>query len=321
MTIKSDIEIAQENRPLPIAEVAEKAAIDAAYLEFYGGLSFMKGGLVFADRISTVSAAYAEEIQMPYYGENMDGLLRARSNELSGIVNGIDSALWNPKTDPLIAENFTAEDIKGKQACKKALQNALSLPEDPRTAVVAMVTRLSEQKGFDLIEHVMNDMMQLPIQLVVIGVGEGRYQEMLTWAQWSYQGKVAVRFEHNEELAHRVYAGADMYLMPSRFEPCGLSQMIALRYGAVPIVRETGGLRDTVVPYNKYTDEGTGFSFANYNANEMLTTLESAVTYYHDQPLWARLMQRGMAMDFSWKASAKKYLALYKEMSKRPRQK
>jgi len=284
------------------------------YLEFYGGISFMKGGLVFADRISTVSPTYALEIQSPYYGERLDGLLRMRADALTGILNGIDYTLWNPAADKSIAARYDAQELSGKAACKAALQKELGLPQED-VAVVAIVSRLTEQKGLDLIERVLDEIMSLPIQLVVIGQGETHYHELFLWAQWRYQSKVAVRFEYNEELAHRVYAGADLFLMPSRFEPCGLSQLIALRYGTVPLVRETGGLRDTVEPYNKYTDEGTGFSFANYNAHEMLFTLQRAMEYYLDHKLWTRLILRGMAADFGWDRSAARYLALYNGMA------
>ncbi len=285
------------------------------YLEFYGGISFMKGGLVFADRISTVSPTYANEIQSPYYGERLDGLLLMRADTLAGILNGIDNTQWNPSIDPLIPAPYSHENLGNKALCKAALQHECGLPEQEDTAVVALVSRLTEQKGFDLIERVLDELLHLPLQLIVVGQGETHYQEMLTWAQWRYQGRVAARLEYNEALAHRAYAGADLFLMPSRFEPCGLSQLIALRYGTVPVVRETGGLRDTVQPYNKYTDEGTGFSFSNYNAHEMLFTMERALKCFADKKLWTRMMQRGMSMDFGWEISARRYLALYNEMT------
>lgn len=284
------------------------------YLEFFGGISFMKGGLVFADRISTVSPSYASEIQSPYYGERLDGLLRLRAPQLTGILNGIDNDQWNPAADSCIAAPYSAQEPANKALCKAALQHECGLPEQEDVALVAIVSRLTEQKGLDLMERVLDDMLRLPIQLVVVGQGETHYQEMFTWAQWRYQGKVAARLEYSEALAHRAYAGADIFLMPSRFEPCGLSQLIALRYGAVPLVRETGGLRDTVQPYNKYTDEGTGFSFSNYNAHEMLFTLERTVKCFADRKLWARMMRRGMLEDFGWELSARRYLTLYDEM-------
>lgn len=283
-------------------------------LEFFGDISFLKAGLVFSDHISTVSPTYAQEIQSPYYGERLDGLLRARSAALTGILNGIDYVVWDPATDYLLENHYDVEHMEGKAACKRKLQQELWLPEDEDAMVVSMVTRLTEQKGLSLIEHVLNEMMQMNIQFVVVGQGERHFCEMLTWAQWRYQGKVAVRFEQNEWLAHTVYAGTDLFLMPSRFEPCGISQMISMRYGAVPLVRETGGLFDTVQPYNKYTDEGTGFSFANYNAHEMLYTLEQAVKYFQDRKLWSGLRQRGMRMKFDWARSAERYRELYERM-------
>jgi starch synthase len=286
----------------------------AEYLEYYGGVCFMKGGLVFADHISTVSPAYANEIQTPYYGERMDGLLRARSAAVSGILNGIDRREWNPWTDPHIEARYSRNAPAGKALCKVALQREFSLPEDPSAMLVAVVSRLTEQKGFDLIERVLDELLQCPIQLVIMGQGDRHYQEMFTWAQWRYPGQVSARFEYNEPLSHRIYAGADVFLMPSRFEPCGISQLLSLRYGAVPLVRETGGLRDTVQPYNKYADAGTGFSFANYNAHEMLHVLQQAIQYFAEKPLWARLVNRGMGKDFGWGVSAKKYLALYEQI-------
>ncbi|MDL2234964.1 glycogen synthase GlgA [Christensenellaceae bacterium OttesenSCG-928-L17] len=284
------------------------------FLEFYGDISFMKGGLVFADHISTVSPTYAHEIQTPYYGERMDGLLKKRADTFSGILNGIDYDIWNPETDTQIEANYTPDNLAGKAACKARLQRELGLVEDESAMVIAMVSRLTEQKGLSLIEHVLHEIMQLPVQLVVVGQGDAHYGEMLTWAQWRYQGQVAARFEHNAWLARTAYAGADIFLMPSRFEPCGLSQLIALRYGTVPLVRETGGLVDTVIPYNKYTDEGTGFSFANYNAHEMLYTIERAQKYFLDKKLWARLVKRGMREQFDWGISARQYLQLYNSL-------
>ncbi|MDL2258086.1 glycogen synthase GlgA [Eubacteriales bacterium OttesenSCG-928-K08] len=287
------------------------------FLEFFGDISFLKGGIVFSDRVSTVSPTYAREIQSPYYGERMDGLLRQRSDTLSGILNGIDYDIWNPASDPHIAAAYDPQNIEGKAECKRRLQRELWLPEQDDVMVVALVSRLTEQKGLSLIERVLNEMMQMPIQLVVVGQGDSHFCEMFTWAQWRYQGKVAVRFEQNEWLAHNVYAGADVYLMPSRFEPCGISQLIALRYGAVPLVRETGGLMDTVESYNKYTDEGTGFSFSNYNAHEMLYTLERAYKYFLDKKLWQRLRARGMNAQFGWSQSALEYKQLYETMAGR----
>lgn len=282
------------------------------HLEFYGCLSCMKAGLVFADRICTVSPTYACEIRTAYYGERLDGLLRARGNAVSGILNGIDRTLYDPAADAHLPVPYSASDMAGKAAAKQQLQRRMDLPERPEVPVIAMISRLTPQKGLDLVERVLGDILRMDVQLVLLGGGDKRYEELLQWAAWRYSGQVGTFIGMNEPLAHLVYGGSDLFLMPSQFEPCGLSQMIALRYGTVPVVRETGGLRDSVIPYNQYTDEGTGFSFANYNAHEMLFTLERAVKYYYeDKPMWARMVWRGMQADFGWAASAQKYLALY----------
>jgi len=280
-------------------------------LEYYGCANFLKAGIVFSDVVTTVSPSYAQEIQTPYFGERLDGLLRARSNVLVGILNGIDTEEYDPETDPMIPAHYSAKDLSGKAECKAALQRDLGLEIALDVPMVAMVSRLTEQKGIDLIDRVIDDIMRTDLQFVVLGTGEQRYHDLFGWASWRYPGRFATRIEHSNALSHRIFAGADMLLMPSQFEPCGLTQMIAMRYGTIPIVREVGGLRDTVQPYNRYTDEGTGFSFANYNAHEMLFTIEAAANYYHDKELWTRMMRRAMAKDFSWKASAQKYLSLY----------
>lgn len=283
-------------------------------LEYYGCANYLKGGLVYADRITTVSPSYSEEIRTAYYGEQLDGLLRARSNALTGIVNGIDAALWNPAQDGHIAAPYSLEDMGGKAACKAALQKEFNLDEEADSPVVGMVTRLSDQKGFDLVERVISEIVESGVQLAVLGRGESRYEGLFSWAAWRYPGRVGVRYEQSEPMAHRVYAGADIYLMPSKFEPCGLSQLIAMRYGAIPVVRETGGLKDTVKPYNVYEDSGSGFSFANYNAHEMLDAIRRAAELYRDKAAWERMMRRAMAEDFGWKRSARAYMELYESL-------
>lgn len=289
------------------------------YLEFYGNMSCMKAGLVFADKLLTVSPSYAEEIKMPYYGEQLDGLLRHRAAALSGILNGIDTVVYDPGTDRFLSHHYTMDGLAGKAQSKAALQAECGLAKSPTVPLIGFVARLSSQKGLDLIERVLDDIMRLNVQLVFLGKGEKRFEDMLHWASWRYGGRVHARAEQDEGLAHRIYAGADMFLMPSQYEPCGLSQMIALRYGTVPIVRETGGLKDSVVPYNRYTDDGTGFSFANYNAHEMLDTIERAVAFYEgDKALWQRLQRRGMALDFSWTQAAGEYRRLYDSLFERP---
>lgn len=282
-------------------------------MEYKRDANMLKGGLVYADRITTVSGSYADEIKMPYYGEGLDGLLRAKSNTLSGIVNGIDYDIYNPQTDKHLYANYNTKNfLKGKAENKAKLQEELGLPVDPEVMMLAMITRLTDQKGFDLVDWVLNRMLDSRIQFVVIGTGEPRYENLLRHYEWSRKSQVSANIYFNEERAHRLYAAADAMLMPSMFEPCGLTQLISLRYGTVPIVRETGGLRDTVQPYNEYAGTGTGFSFANYNADEMLGTIFYAEQIFYDhRDAWNDMVKRGMNMDFSWNESAKKYEALY----------
>ncbi len=281
-------------------------------LEFYGQASFIKGGLVHSDRITTVSPTYAQEILSPYYGERMDGLLRARQDALSGILNGIDTIEYDPRIDPLIESNYDADSFENKKANKAALQSELGLEVDDSVPLIAMVTRLSGQKGLDLVERVLDGIMNTGAQFVVLGMGESKYMDLFGWAQWKYSGKLAACFQMNHRLAHRIYAAADLFLMPSMFEPCGLSQLISLRYGTLPIVRETGGLRDTVLAYNEFTGDGNGFSFFNYNAHDMLYVIEQAVKMYKEnRPLFEKLAKRAMSGEYGWDKSADKYIALY----------
>ena len=282
-------------------------------LEAYKDANFLKGGMVFADAITTVSNTYAEEIKTPFYGEHLDGLLNARAHDLRGIVNGIDYDLYNPATDKMIAENYDETTFEeGKKACKLAIQRELGMPEDPDVMMIAMITRLTDQKGLDLVEWVMERLLTSRVQLVIIGTGDPRYENLFRYYEWTRKGQVSANILFNETRAHRVYAAADAMLMPSRFEPCGLTQLISLRYGTVPIVRETGGLRDTVQPYNRFEQTGTGFSFANYNADEMLNTIFYAEQVFYDEPdAWKAMVERGMTKDYSWTASAKIYEELY----------
>ena len=309
----------------PIDEIEALVALgDLAYtpdrLEFYGQCSFMKGGITFSDKITTVSETYAQEIQTPYYGERLDGLLRSRSHDLSGIVNGIDVTEYDPETDELIDENYTLTTFEKKALNKRALQEELSLTISDEIPMIAMVGRLSGQKGLDLVERVLDQIMALNVQLVVLGMGEERYADLLSWAQWKYPGSLAARIEMNHRLAHRIYAASDIFLMPSQFEPCGLSQMIAMRYGSLPVVRETGGLRDTVLSYNEFTGEGNGFSFLNYNAHDMLAVIERGVQYYRERrDIWVSLAGRAMGGQYGWDQSARKYVGLYESlMVKKP---
>ena len=303
-----------------IPEVKEILGLGYEYftddkLECYGCANFMKAGLVYADEITTVSPSYAEEIQTAYYGERMDGLLRAKREHLSGVLNGIDIKEYDPAHDPLIPARFTAEDLSGKAECKRALQEELGLNQDADAPIVAIISRLSNQKGLDLVDRVISEIMEEGIQLVVLGMGDAKYVNLFSWAEQHYPGRVAARFRMDGALAHRIYAGADLFLMPSQFEPCGLSQMISLRYGTLPVVRETGGLRDTVLSYNEANGAGNGFTFFNYNAHDMLYTLRRALYFYRQQKdIWQLLQHRAMNGDYSWSHSAEMYLSLYRDM-------
>ncbi len=285
--------------------------LNSEHLEYYGAVNYMKGGLSCADAITTVSPTYAREIQTPAYGETLDGLLRERSGRLYGVVNGIDMSIFDPSTDRLIPFTYSECDMSGKEKCKAALLDEMSLSRDG-SPLAAMVTRLTGQKGLDLVERVINELIACGVQLAVIGSGEARYEQLLHWAAWRYPGRVNSYIGYNEALAHRAYAGADMLLMPSSFEPCGLSQLIAMRYGTLPVVRETGGLYDTVQPYNKYENTGTGFTFSNYNADELLDAVQRAGGLYRSEPsAWQELRLRAMARDSSWEKPAREYMEIY----------
>lgn len=275
--------------------------------------NLLKGGIVYADAITTVSETYAEEIKMPFYGEGLDGLLRARDHDLRGIVNGIDYDAWNPATDKYLFKNYDAKNFrKEKVKNKTALQEQLGLTVDPKVFVIGICSRLTDQKGLDLIECVMDEICQDAIQFVVLGTGDEKYENMFRHYDWKYHDKVSAQIYYSNEISHKIYGACDAYLMPSLFEPCGLSQLIALRYGTVPIVRETGGLKDTVQPYNEYEDQGTGFSFSNYNAHEMLHAIRYAEGVYYDHKReWNKMIDREMATDYSWSTSASKYQELY----------
>lgn len=282
-------------------------------MEAYQCANLLKGGIVYADKVTTVSQTYAQEIKTPFYGEMLDGLMNARSNDLWGIVNGLDYTDYNPATDHRIAKNFTVENFrKNKVANKVALQRELGLVEDSKVMLIGMVSRLTDQKGFDLVECIMDELCQDSVQIVVLGTGEAKYENMFRHFEWKYKGKVSANIYYSDELSHKIYASCDAFLMPSLFEPCGLSQLMSLRYGTLPIVRETGGLKDTVEPYNEFEKTGTGFSFTNYNAHEMLNAVRYAERIFYDHKKdWNKMVERAMNADFSWKNSAKKYEELY----------
>lgn len=275
-------------------------------------INYMLGALRYADAITTVSPTYANEIQTPEFGEGLDGVLRERSYALQGILNGIDVAGFDPATDKRIAANYTVEDRSGKAVCKAKLQEELGLEVRDDRPLMVMVTRLTRQKGMDLVMYALDRILAGGVQVAVLGTGDRDYEDGLRYFQDKYPGTMAARIEFDPALSQRMYAAADMFLMPSKFEPCGLSQIIAMRYGTLPIVRETGGLKDTVIPYNEFTGEGTGFSFSNFNGDEMGDAVfRAARLFWDNREAWDQLVTQAMSQDFSWTRSADKYLDLY----------
>ena len=290
----------------------DRGWVDDGTLLLDGDLNLLKGAILTADAVNAVSPTYAQELKNPYFAHRMEGILTQCGYKLSGVLNGIDMKLYDPAADPRIAANYTAENISGKAADKAALQKALGLRPEPETPIIAMVSRLVTHKGLDLIREVMGDIMELPVQFVLLGSGDAAYEDFFRHAAERWPERMAIRLGYDEALSMAIYAGADLFLMPSRSEPCGLSQMIAMRYGTVPIVRETGGLKDTVQPYEAWRDAGTGFTFANYSSADMLHVLREAAYLYKDYPdAFARLRRRAMERDFSWNRSAGDYLKIY----------
>jgi len=285
-------------------------------LEFHGSGSFMKGGLVYADKLTTVSPTYAAEIQTETFGEGLDGLIRHRAADLVGILNGIETETYDPMTDPAIAVPYR-DSLAKKRRNKLALQRELGLPESEQTPLVGIVSRLVWQKGIDLIEAVLDQILDRPLQMAVVGAGEPHYEWMLRSAAQRRPDRIAVRLGFDEQLARRIYAGSDLFLMPSRFEPCGLSQMIAMRYRSIPIVREVGGLKDTVVSYNEYTGEGNGFSFTHPNPYDMLYTIDRALSFYRNEEIWKKIVRNAAKCDFGWDRPAEAYMALYGQLCER----
>lgn len=283
-------------------------------LKYYHSISSMKGGIVFADAVTTVSPTYAEEIKTEYYGEGLHGLLESRDKDLYGIINGLDTHLNNPKYDKDIFENYDESNLSSKEKNKSELQRLLNLPVRNDVPLIGMVTRLVEQKGIDLIRRVIDEMLHENIQLVVLGTGEQIYEDIFKFFAWKYPDKVSANIYFDNTLGKKIYAGSDIFLMPSRFEPCGIGQLIALRYGSIPIVRETGGLNDTVHSFNEITGEGNGFSFKNYNAHDMLYTIRRAIEFFKNKELWSNLVKRAMREDYSWDKSAEQYANLYNKL-------
>ena len=286
-------------------------------LAYHGDVNLMKGAIYAADYVTTVSPTYAQELRLPFYAHGMDGVINQQSGKLQGILNGIDMALYDPAVMPGLAANFTpAAPAKGKTACKLALQRKVGLREDESAPIIACVSRLVGHKGFSLVTDVLHQIMEMDVQMVVLGTGDWQYEEAFRNAQRQYPGRFSAQITYSGPLSNMIYAGADLFLMPSVSEPCGLSQMIAMRFGTVPIVRETGGLKDTVLPYNKFTGEGRGFTFSDVNAGDMLWVIREAVDlYYNDKEAWRGLQKAGMTADFSWDHSAQEYLDIYQRIS------
>lgn len=278
-----------------------------------GSPNFLKAGIVFANRVSTVSPTYAKEITTAYFGEGLDPLLLSFGWKLTGILNGIDTELYDPETDPELVSSYSLKSwMKGKAACKKALQQECHLPKEPKIPLLSMVTRLDSQKGLDLLLHILDELLEEDVQFVLLGTGDPAYEKALSEIESRHPGKMRALITYDRLLSRRIYAGSDLFLMPSLFEPCGLSQMIAMRYGTLPLVRQTGGLADTVEAYNKYEKTGTGFGFLNINAHELLYTAKEAVELYReDREAWSNMVQQAMSGDYSWTRSAKTYETLY----------
>jgi starch synthase len=300
------------------AAVLDRAGIPAevyhpAGLEFYGIINLLKGGLVYSDYLTTVSKKYAEEIQTPEFGYGLDGVVRSRRDHVVGILNGVDYSVWNPEKDKFIAAPYSAKDLTGKHACKKELLEIFGLsPEYENRPVLGIVSRFADQKGFDLIAAIAKDLMLEDVILTVLGTGERRYEELFETLANEFPGRVGVRIGYDNELAHKIEAGADMFLMPSRYEPCGLNQIYSLKYGTVPIVRATGGLDDTVESFDVEHGTGTGFKFEPYTGVVLLDAVRLALHHFADERIWKRIQLNGMSRDFSWKRPATEYAKLYK---------
>ncbi|MGH7298819.1 MAG: glycogen synthase GlgA [Candidatus Rokuibacteriota bacterium] len=286
-----------------------------AGIEFYGKLNFLKGGLIFSDLLTTVSRSYAREIRTPAFGSGLEGVLEDRSHDLHGVINGIDYEVWNPRKDHALAHPYSAEDPEPKAICRETLRGQLSL-EDGAGPIIGIVTRLVEQKGMDLVLAALPGILAEGCQLVVLGSGDARLEETFRAAAVAHRGRVAVRLGYDDDLARRIYAGADVFLMPSRYEPCGLGQLIALRYGGAPIVRRTGGLADTVTEFDPARRVGTGFVFDAFTPDALLAAVRRAASTYRQPSLWKALVRNAMDEDFSWDASAREYVTLYRKALK-----
>lgn len=282
--------------------------------EFYGKLNLLKGGILFADLINTVSEKYAEEItEQAQYGFGFEDILKSRKKDLSGILNGVDYSNWDPETDHLISHDYTPDTLEDKIKNKKELCKQTNLSFDENIPLIGIISRLTDQKGFDLIEEVADDLMKMDLQIVILGTGDPKYHKLLEKLQKKFPSKLSVNLRFDNKLAHLIEAGSDIFLMPSRFEPCGLNQMYSLKYGTVPVVRETGGLADTIDDFDPKTGKGTGFTFKKYSGSEMLKAIQRAIKTFKDKRIWTKIQEAGMKKDFSWENSARKYMDLYKK--------
>jgi starch synthase len=292
----------------------DRSYFSSQHLEFYRNINFLKGGLIFADTITTVSPTYAQEIMSAEQGFGLQGILQQRAAHLTGILNGVDYNEWSPESDSFIARRYSVNDLSGKRICKDKLQASVGLPVNPAVPLLGMISRLTSQKGFDLVQKIFDQLMERQIQVVLLGSGEERYESFFVTAAARFPEKFAARTGFDEALAHRIEAGADMFLMPSLYEPCGLNQMFSLKYGTIPIVRGIGGLKDTVMDYDGESSGSTGFVFDKYEPQALLKTVDRALAVFTERQSWTQLMHRAMRMDFSWDRSAQAYASLYEQL-------
>jgi starch synthase len=290
----------------------DQSLFSSEWLEFYGKINFLKAGLVFADTITTVSPTYAEEIRTADYGFGLEGVLQKRSRDVAGVLNGADYNVWNPATDPFLVKNFSSGDLSGKRACKTDLQRIFGLPENLQAPLLAVVSRLADQKGLDLLEAVLDRLLQRDLQFVLLGAGDKRYQDLLEAAAVRYPERLGVKISFDEALAHKIEAGADIFLMPSRYEPSGLNQLYSMKYGTIPVVRATGGLKDSVEEFDRLLGTGTGFLFEAYEGKAFLGAIGRALAAFGNKNEWTRLVANAMAKDHSWGRSAREYVELYR---------
>jgi starch synthase len=283
-------------------------------LEFYGRLNFMKAGIIYADAISTVSEGYSREILTPEFGAGLDGLLRTRERDIYGIVNGVDYGIWNPATDKLIPANYDINDLSGKQECKRKLLGECGIAFNPRRPLAGMITRFAEQKGIDIVARALGGIIRMGADFVILGFGEEKYNNIISEIASRHRRNIAAFIKFDNALAHRIEAASDMFLMPSRYEPCGLNQLYSLKYGTVPLVRSVGGLKDTVDEFNVRTGEGNGFKFNDASAKALLRAMKRACSVYKNKKLWGGLLRNCMSCDYSWNSSAEKYERLYERL-------